>query len=151
MSIIRRTGARPRLVRTFASFVGAMLVLMAMQGARPARADVPPPDACTAPGQPCTNAGPGHDQAGVCTESTCTRTVPAPDGGTMSMSYACNLCKVAGAGGDGGTGGVGVKPPGKGSDGCSMTGRGPAGAWGGCLSILFAGVGLLVSRLRRHS
>jgi hypothetical protein len=62
---------------------------------RPARADVAPQDACTAPGQPCMNAAPDYHTDGTCTASTCLRTVPDGDGGVTTMEYACNLCKAA--------------------------------------------------------
>jgi hypothetical protein len=132
----------------------AVVVLLALAG--PARADIPPPDACTAPGQPCTNAGAGHDQGGTCTMSTCTKTVPSPDGGTMSMSYACNLCQVAqggsgGAGGGTGSGGAGApKPPPSKDSGCALGGGIPAGS----SEAVLVGAGLLglfQARRRRRS
>jgi MYXO-CTERM domain-containing protein len=95
---------------TFVSLPSLLIfaVLLLSGGDRRARADVPPPNACTAPGQPCDNAFSGPTPtAGICTPSTCTRTVPGPDGGLMSMSYDCNLCKQIGAGGAGGGGGPG--------------------------------------------
>jgi hypothetical protein len=143
----------------------------------PAWADLPPPDACTAPGQPCDKAGSAHDQSGTCTMSTCTKTVPSADGGTMSMSYACNLCKVAQGGGGAGTGGAnggtgsgganggtgsgganggtgtggadGAKPPSKDS-GCALGGHVPVDASGA--AVVLAGVlGILHARRRRRS
>src|SRR5262245_19364868 len=71
--------------------LGSMAAIVAtLIVAVPARADLAPPDHCTAPGQPCQNAGPQFNQAGTCTATTCTRQVPAPDGGMMPMSYDCN-------------------------------------------------------------
>jgi MYXO-CTERM domain-containing protein len=64
-----------------------------------ARADVAPPDLCTSPGQPCQSAGPQYNSAGICTMTTCTRSIANPDGGArIPMSYACNLCMAADAG-----------------------------------------------------
>ena len=60
-----------------------------------ARADIPPQQTCTAPGQPCTNAGVSGNQAGTCTATTCTKSIPNGDGGRSAMSYDCNLCTVA--------------------------------------------------------
>jgi MYXO-CTERM domain-containing protein len=91
--------------RSFAALAALTAVLTV--GATGARADVAPPDSCTAPGQPCMNAGPQYDRAGTCVAATCTRTVPAPDGGSMSMSYACNRCQAADGGTGGGAGGAG--------------------------------------------
>jgi hypothetical protein len=86
----------------------------------PARADIAPRDACTAPGQPCNTAGPTFDQPGICTATTCTRSVPTP------MTYACNLCQVASSGTGGAAGGSG------GADGGGGGGGGaPAAATGG--------------------
>jgi len=70
-----------------------------------ARADIPPPDACTSPGQPCQVAGPQYDQPGTCQPSTCTKAPPDGDGGVTIMMYPCNLC-ISGAGGHGGAGGT---------------------------------------------
>jgi len=148
------------------TFVPGLLVLVVlMVSGRPAGADVPPPDACTAPGQPCNNAGPNHDQAGTCTMSTCTRSVPSADGGRMPMSYDCNLCKVAnagtggagggtgsgGAGGGTGSGGAGgAKPPAPRDSGCALGGGPETGAPGSVLVLTLAGLlGLGTARRRR--
>lgn len=87
------------LVLVIAAAVGALAL-----GAGRARADVAPPDSCTSPGQPCQNAGPQFDGAGTCVAGTCTKQVPAPDGGTMSMTYDCNRCTANGGAGGSGTG-----------------------------------------------
>jgi MYXO-CTERM domain-containing protein len=143
-------GPTMNVMRSILTSVAFVAFAVAVLGA-PAQADIPPPDACTAPGQPCANAGPAHDQAGTCTMSTCTKTVPSPDGGTMSMSYQCNLCKVANGGGGGGgatgSGGAGGnKPPESKDSGCTVGG---GGSHGGEV-LVFAGVlGLLRARRRR--
>jgi hypothetical protein len=99
-----------------------------------ARADVAPPDLCTAPGQPCMNAAPTYNGAGTCTASTCTRSVPG-DGGMMQMSYGCNLCKAGGA--DAATDGGGGS---KSDSGCALA-PGPRGQLGGGLvALTFAAV-----------
>jgi MYXO-CTERM domain-containing protein len=100
-------------------------LLLVVAGVGVARADVAPPDACTAPGQPCQNAGPApYKQAGTCVAATCYRSVPNADGGRTSMSYDCSLCQAGGAGGNGGSaaGGTG---------GASATGGDGGGATGG--------------------
>src|SRR4051812_49951347 len=102
-------------------------------GAGIARADVAPPGSCTTPGQPCTNAGPEFDQAGPCVTATCTKQVPAPTGGTMSMTYDCNHCAAGGAAGNaaggsgggsggsaGGSAGGSTSPPTSKSSGCAV-------------------------------
>lgn len=95
------------------AFVAALsLAFVTVVGIRSARADLPPPDLCTAPGQPCQNAGPKYDQAGTCAATSCTKTVPDGDGGTTTMKYDCNLCQLVAA--DGGTNG------GDKSSGCSI-------------------------------
>lgn len=143
-----------------------VVVVLALSGGREAWADIPPPDSCTAPGQPCNNAGPPFSQAGTCTASTCTRTVPAPDGGTMLMSYTCNLCKISGTGGTGGGGGAaggggggsggtdgGGAPDGgtaSSSKGCGCSVGDPAAGGGvGRMLILVGLLGFLHSRRRR--
>lgn len=147
------TGTGRRELRPLRFGLGiALLIAWATTTPRPARADIPPPDACTAPGQPCNNAGPSHDQAGTCTESTCTKTVPSADGGTMQMMYACNLCKVSGTGGTGGAGGAkdGGTEPHKDSDFCSAAGPVAGGLTGGGALTLAAALGLLHARRRRR-
>jgi MYXO-CTERM domain-containing protein len=98
-----------------------------------ARADVPPPDSCTSPGQPCQNGGPSYDQAGTCVAATCTKSVPAADGGRMSLSYACHLCQPGGGGGGAGgaaTGGAG----GAATGGAATGGAAGSAATGGTAS-----------------
>lgn len=112
--------------RTLAFLIVAMSLATVTIGANQARADIPPPDACTSPDQPCQNAGAQHNQAGTCTATTCTRTLPNGDGGTTTMTYDCNLCRTV----DGGTTGGGK------SSGCAIAGGGPAGAAGASLMAL---------------
>lgn len=97
--------------------------------------------------------------------STCTKSVPGPDGGRMSMSYECNLCKVAaggtggaagadgsaGAGGANGSGGAGTKPPPSKDSGCALGGGIQAGTSGSVLLALAALLGLVQARCRRRS
>jgi MYXO-CTERM domain-containing protein len=131
--------------------VGAVLVTLAA-GATRARADVAPPDACTAPGQTCTNAGPRYDQAGTCVATTCTKQVPSPDGGSMSMTYDCNKCTAGGAGGSGGGGAGGsTSPPPAKSSGCAVAaGRGDAGSL--ALAVALGAIaGLLLAARRRNA
>jgi MYXO-CTERM domain-containing protein len=118
-----------------------------------ARADLAPPDMCTAPNQPCQNAGPQYNRSGICVATTCTKQVPAADGGMTSMTYDCNRCEMAdgGAGGAGGSGGgdggPGPKPT-PGSSGCavsSVTGDGENALPG---ILLLAGLALAASRRR---
>ena len=121
------------LVLVIAAAVGALAL-----GAGRARADVPPPDLCTSPGQPCQNAGAQYNSPGTCVATTCTKQVPAPDGGMMPMTYDCNLCKAP----DAGTGGGG------GSSGCAVVAeRGGAGSLA-ATAWLIAAVVLAISRRR---
>jgi len=106
-------------------------------GANRARADVPPPDLCTSPGQPCQNAGAQYNQAGTCMATTCTKTVPDGDGGTTTMTYDCNLCRTV----DGGTNGGGK------SSGCAIAAGGPPEAAGGSMMAL-ALLGIALGRRR---
>ena len=110
-------------------------------GVSPARADVPPPDLCTSPGQPCQNAGAQYNQAGTCTATTCTKTIPNADGGTTTMTYDCNLCQTT----DGGTSGGG-----KSSSGCAVAANGSPGTAGGS-ALALALLGIAVARRRRTS
>src|SRR5213078_4026285 len=87
-----------------------------------ARADIAPGDVCSAPGQPCHTAGPAFDQPGACVMTTCTRSVPGPDGGVTTMEYACSRCLPEGMGGAGGSAGAGGG--GKGGSGGGMGGAG---------------------------
>lgn len=99
----------PRRARTLVALT--VLVIASGVAGRNARADLAPPDMCTAPGQPCLNAPPTYNVSGTCVATTCTRNVPT-DGGMMSMTYDCNRCKApsdggGGSGGASGTGGAG--------------------------------------------
>jgi hypothetical protein len=91
-----------------------------MVAATDARADVAPPDSCSAVGQACNNAGPSYNQAGVCVQSTCSH--PLPDGG--SSQYACPLCELS----DSGTGSSG----GSSSGSSSSSGGGGGSSKSGC-------------------
>ncbi len=116
----------------------------------PARADVAPPDQCSASeeGKPCDNAmGTGNDLgAGVCKATTCQRATPSG-----SMTYDCYRC-VANEGGSGGSSGgssstAGTSSGGKsGGDGCSVATVGAAGGVGGLLLAL----GFLSARAARR-
>jgi hypothetical protein len=153
-----------------ASFVAGFAAVLAL--AAPAAADLAPPDSCTAPDQPCSTAGPSFNQAGICTMTTCTKSVPAADGGFTTMSYACNHCVARADGGGGSTGAAGsmgaagstgaagssgaaghagatVPPtPGK-SSGCAVApGTSPRSAPG--FALAFAVWGLMVARRRRR-
>jgi len=100
-------------------------------GAAGARADLAPPDTCTAPSQPCQNGGDQHNQSGTCVLTTCTKQVPTGDGGLMSISYDCNRCFPVTDGGDGGgTGGAGGSGTGGTGAGGGGTGAGGSGAGG---------------------
>ena len=128
--------------------VAAVVATLAV-GATRARADVPPPDLCTAPGQSCMNAGPQFNGAGTCVATTCTKQVPAPDGGMMPMTYDCNLCKApdAGTGGGGGS----ASQPSSGSSGCAVVAeRGGAGSLAVTASLIAALV-LAVAARRRNA
>lgn len=123
------------------AFIAAAAVSLAFVtlGISSARADLAPPDACTAPGQPCHNAGPQYDQAGTCTATSCTKAVPNGNGGTTTMKYDCNLCQTeaADAGGGGGK-----------SSGCSIALGRPLGATAS-LTVAVALLGIAHGRRRR--
>jgi uncharacterized protein (TIGR03382 family) len=118
----------------FSTAVLSLFVVVVAQ-AGVARADVAPPDNCTAPGQPCQNAAPApYNNPGTCAAATCTRSVPNADGGRTPMSYDCHLCQPTGAGGNGGTagsGGSGGSAATGGSGGSSATGGSDGTATGG--------------------
>ena len=126
-------------IRSLAFLSIAVSLLTLTVGASRARADVPPPDLCTSPGQSCQNAGPQYNQAGTCVATTCTKTIPDGDGGTTTMTYDCNLCQTP----DGGTNGGG-----KSSSGCAVAAGGPADAAGGS-AVALALLGIAFGRRRR--
>src|SRR4051812_47323662 len=70
--------------------ISFLMLVAVLAGAAPARADIAPPDACTSPGQPCSNVM--TLASGTCTTATCSRVVPDGDGGTTTMSYTCMRC-----------------------------------------------------------
>jgi MYXO-CTERM domain-containing protein len=111
----------------FSTVILSFFVVVAGVGV--ARADIPPADSCTAPGQPCQNAGavtnaPG--QPGTCVATTCTKQVRGADGGLTPISYDCNRCEANG--GNGGNGGGSATG---GNGGSSATGTGGETATGG--------------------
>jgi hypothetical protein len=128
-------------------------------GATRARADLAPPDSCTAPGQPCMTAGPQFDQAGTCVAMTCTKQVPAPDGGMTTMTYDCHRCTAGGAGGANGSGGAtgtgtgGSSQPTSKSSGCSVAAeRGGGGSPPGAATLsMLAIAGMVVAAARRRN
>jgi hypothetical protein len=138
-------------MRSTAGWFVGMIVIFAVSFR--ARADIAPPDACTAPGQPCSNAGASHNQVGSCTTTTCSRVMPLSDGGTMITTYSCNLCQVSGAGGAAGSGGSGAgdsgtdaaTTPAK-SSGCAIGGRAGISSLAGPLAL--AGLLVMVGRRR---
>ena len=112
------------------------LSLLALLGASfmswPARADVAPPDQCSASdeGKPCDNAlSPADDLVpGTCRATTCKRATPSG-----SMTYDCFRC-VANQGGEGGstgTGGSGAQATGGSSVAGSSSTAGTSSSSGG--------------------
>ncbi len=71
----------------------AVLTVAAALHATVARADIPPDNACGEVGSACNTAGDGYKQAGVCTQTKCSRTFPGPDG-LKTVENDCNLCMV---------------------------------------------------------
>jgi hypothetical protein len=88
----------------------------------PARADVPPPDACTTAGSECSNAGDDFDEPGTCFLRTCTKGPPGEE-----VEYECLRCEKPGEGG-GGAGGAGGSANGEGGE---KAGPGGAATTGG--------------------
>jgi len=120
------------------SSIVTVVVMGTLWGAGAARADIPPADACTSPGQPCQVAGPNYDQPGICQTATCTRGTPDGHGGVTTTTYACNRCELSGAGGAGGqesgtagtsgsNGGAGGTPAAAGGAGGTPAAAGGAG------------------------
>jgi hypothetical protein len=124
--------------RTLALLSFAVWLAIVATGMNRARADVPPPDLCTSPGQPCQNAGAQNNQAGICMATTCMKTVPGADGGTTTMTYDCNLCRMT----DGGTTGGGS------SSGCAIAPAGSLESVGGSAVALVL-LGIALGRRRR--
>jgi hypothetical protein len=119
------------------------LVLGGLFFPRFALADIAPPDSCTAPGQPCNNAGASSNQPGVCTMTTCSRSMPGPDGGLVAMPYDCDRCHVtptvdagtdAAASGTGGADGAGADAAAStgGASGAPDAGAGTRTSGSGC-------------------
>jgi MYXO-CTERM domain-containing protein len=127
-------------IRTTAFLVIAVSVAIVAVSAKRVRADVPPPDLCTSPGQPCQNAGAQFNQAGTCMATTCTKTVPNGDGGTTTMTYDCNLCRMV----DGGTNGGGT------SSGCAIAARSSGTAHGSAVALVLLGIALARRRRTRR-
>lgn len=126
--------------RTLALVSFAVWLAIVAFGTNRARADVPPPDLCTSPGQPCQNAGAQYNQAGTCVATTCTKTIPSGDGGTTTMTYNCSLCQTSDAGTSGG----------KSSSGCAIAAGEPTEALGGS-AVALALLGIALGRRRRTS
>jgi MYXO-CTERM domain-containing protein len=124
--------------RTLTLLSFAVWLAIVAIGMNRARADVPPPDLCTSPGQPCQNAGAQNNQTGICMATTCMKTVPSGDGGTTTMTYDCNLCRTT----DGGTTGGGS------SSGCAIATAGSAASVGGS-AVALALLGIALGRRRR--
>ncbi|MFL5304205.1 MAG: hypothetical protein ACJ8F1_03280 [Polyangia bacterium] len=108
------------------SFSVSVFVAIAASGLS-ARADVPPADQCTAPGQPCQNAGAvtGPGQPGTCVAATCIKTMRSADGGFTYMPYDCHRCEAPDGGTTGGGGAAGA------AGGTAGAAGGTAGAAGG--------------------
>jgi hypothetical protein len=117
----------PRLARC-ASLLGVLTALAL--AARPAAADIPPPDRCNGYEQnaPCNNAtgpGGGFNLPGRCQRSTCGRaSVQGP------MTYECGRCVA--------TPGAANNQANSGGRGCSAAPRAPHGAAGSTLAGVFA-------------
>lgn len=72
-------------------FLGLSLCLGLVVLATPARADIPPENACQNPGDACDNAPPDYKSKGVCQTQRCSRQLPGPNG-IEKHEYDCNLC-----------------------------------------------------------
>jgi hypothetical protein len=85
-------------MRSLSSLSFVFVLGFAMAGG-PAQADIAPPDRCNgSAGSACSNAGPTYNGPGICTNDTCSRTLPPVNGGApMTMTYACKTCKAASA------------------------------------------------------
>ena len=146
-------------------FAAVAVTFLSLSGR--ARADVPPPDACSdtaSVGQACTNAGENDDEPGTCQNATCPHSVSNGDGGFTTGNEPCILCVAsdggvvsdAGSGGDGG-GAVTVRDdagttstPASSSSGCSATPDTRDGATG--FAMLAVGmIGLGLSRRKKKS
>lgn len=140
-------------------FAAVAVTLFSLSGT--ARADVPPPDACSdsaSVGSSCTNAGDNHDEPGTCQNSSCLHATHLEDGGVASGDEPCVLC-VASDGGetttDGGQatttrpdGGTAAAP--SSSSGCSATPDTRDGATG--FAMLVVGmIGLVLSRRKKSA
>lgn len=155
-------GTPRKILCLLAFFAGMAMPALAL-------ADVPPPNACNGDaGSACNTAGPSYNQPGICTQSTCQKALPGPDGG--SMTYPCNLCELpdgggsggSSAGGSGGSGTGGTATGGSGTGGSGSAKKSSSGSSGGCsLSApreggplgglaLLGGLGLLGLRRRRR-
>jgi MYXO-CTERM domain-containing protein len=120
-----------------------LLAVASWFSAAPARADLPPPDACDEAGEACSNAGDNYDEDGICRERTCTKGPPG-----QQMSYDCLLCEL---GESPATGGSTSNPPAPKKDdddeGCSVSAAGTEHGLAGIL--LLAGLGMLIRGRRR--
>jgi MYXO-CTERM domain-containing protein len=153
------------ITKSLLPFAAVAITLVSLSGN--ARADVPPPDACSdsaSVGASCTNAGTNHDEPGTCENSSCPHSVPNADGGVTTGDEPCVLCIAsdggtvtdAGSGGDGG-GAVTTRPdagtdstPASSSSGCSATPDSRDGATG--FAMLVVGmIGLVLSRRKKSA
>jgi hypothetical protein len=85
-------------MRSLSSLSFVFVLGFAMAGGQ-SKADIAPPDRCNgSAGSACSNAGPMYNGPGICTNDTCSRTLPPVGGGMpMTMTYACKTCKAASA------------------------------------------------------
>jgi hypothetical protein len=91
----------------WASVSAAWSLAVLLLGSAPVRADVAPPNACTAPGQPC-----GREAECTCQVSTCNKLAPCS---TCRGPGTCMIVAGRGGGGrpsdeDGGVSGAGANP-----------------------------------------
>ena len=127
--------------------VAAAVAALAVGAAR-ARADEVPSDwrekPCTAPGQPCSFAGPEEDQEGTCAAATCTKQVRNHRDGVMTpVAFPCFECRNGGAG-------KSTSPPRSTSSGCAVAPeRGDTGSRALAESMLVL-AGLILGRRARR-
>jgi MYXO-CTERM domain-containing protein len=130
--------------RSLTLALAPLALAFAVSLAGPARADVPPPDACSGGvGTSCNNAGANADEPGVCANGMCSHA--SEDGGVVME--ACVLCEPtdAGAGGSAGTGG-GSSSTTPGGSSCAV--GAPGG--GGVVALAMAALALgALGRVRR--
>jgi|GEM_PF-1529074 len=69
---------------------GVFLCAASLFAGHPARADIPPPDACQTKNAVCHSAGEAYDEDGVCRAKTCTKGPPG-----NQFTYECLLCEAS--------------------------------------------------------